>query len=45
MLYHASGEVVEFPEIKKINIHKIFHGDFIAPIILNKLKNGQIEIE
>ena len=32
-LYHASKEIVQYPEIKKQNIQKIFHGDFIVQII------------
>ena len=31
-LYHASKEIVQYPE----GIQKIFLGDFIAPIILNR---------
>ncbi len=42
MLYHASGEIVEFLEIgKKVSILKIFHGDSIVQIILNKRRNHQ----
>ena len=28
-LYHGSGQIVEFPEIRKQDIQKIFPGDFI----------------
>ena len=31
LLYHGSGEIVEFPEIRKTKYTKIFPGDSIAP--------------
>lgn len=44
MLYHASGEIVEFLKLEKVSILRIFHGDFIAQIILNKQKSRLEEI-
>ena len=43
LLYHGSLEINEFPEIRKPNIPKIFHGDFIVQTIMNKHKNGPIK--
>ena len=35
-LYHGSGQIVEFPEIRKQDIQKIFPGDFIVRIVMNR---------
>lgn len=40
-LYHGSGQIVEFPEIRKPSIQKIFHGDFIARKVMNRPIAGQ----
>ena len=32
-LYHASKEIVQYPEIRKTKYTRIFHGDSIVPII------------
>ena len=41
-LYHASKEIVQYPEIRKQNIPKIFPGDFIVPIICSRQYAGRI---
>ena len=40
-LYHGSGQIVEFPEIRKTRYTKDFHGDFIARKVMNRPIAGQ----
>mgnify|MGYP000096162585 CR=1 FL=1 len=35
-LYHASKEIVQYPEVRKARYTKDFSWGFIAPIILNR---------
>ena len=37
-LYHASKEIVQYPEIRKTKYTRIFHGDSIALATTNKPK-------
>ena len=44
-LYHGSNAIVEYPEIEKRNITKIFILDFIAHDIRNKQNDGLRDME
>lgn len=43
VLYHASKQVVEFPEVRKTKFTKDFSWGFTVPRICSKLSGGQIE--
>lgn len=43
LLYHGSGEIVEFPEIRKTKYTKDFSWGFYCTKIMNKPINGQIK--
>ena len=40
-LYHGSGQIVEFPEIRKQDIQKIFPGDFTVRKVMNRHIDGR----
>ena len=43
-LYHASKEIVQYPEIRKAKYTKDFCGDFIVLIICSRQTDGQIVV-